>query len=138
MRPFLDGQGFAYEVILASDGDDPTPEIAAEISRSWSNLVISAERGRHGKGHGIRRDAALARGEIVCFLDADYKTPIDELSKLSPWLGNVATLARQRLRCARSCSAGWPRMPAGGPVDAADGAQARQVNALTARCTATA
>jgi dolichyl-phosphate beta-glucosyltransferase len=86
MRQFLDDQGYTYEVILVSDGDDSTPEIAAEIGQSWSNLVINAQRGRHGKGQGLRRGAALAGGEIVGFLDADYKTPIDEVSRLLPWL----------------------------------------------------
>jgi glycosyltransferase involved in cell wall biosynthesis len=86
MRQFLDAQSYAYQVILVSDGDDATPEIAAEIAQSWPNLIINSERGRHGKGHGIRRGAALAHGEIVGFLDADYKTPIDEVCKLLPWL----------------------------------------------------
>ena len=93
MRQFLDDQGYAYEVILVSDGDDPTPEISAEIALSWPNLVINAEQGRHGKGHGIRRGAALARGEIVGFLDADYKTPIDEVCKLLPWLSGDFDIA---------------------------------------------
>jgi dolichyl-phosphate beta-glucosyltransferase len=93
MRHFLDDQDYAYEVILVSDGDDSTPEIAAEIARSWPNLVINAEHGRHGKGHGIRRGAALAQGEIVGFLDADYKTPMDEVTKLLPWLAGSFDIA---------------------------------------------
>ena len=93
MRQFLDGQDYAYEVILVSDGDDATPDIAADIARSWPNLVINCEGGRHGKGHGIRRGAALARGEIIGFLDADYKTPVDELRKLLPWLATHFDIA---------------------------------------------
>jgi dolichyl-phosphate beta-glucosyltransferase len=86
MRAFLDAQTYEYEVILASDGDDATPEIAAEIAATWPNLSITAEPGRHGKGHGIRRGVALANGEVIGFLDADYKTPIEEVTKLLPWL----------------------------------------------------
>jgi len=86
MRGFLDLQPFDYEVILASDGDDATPEIAVEFASKWSALSISAERGRYGKGHGIRRAAAIATGEVVGFLDADYKTPIEEVTKILPWL----------------------------------------------------
>ena len=29
---------------------------------------------------------ALARGQVIGFADADYKTPIEELAKLLPWL----------------------------------------------------
>jgi glycosyltransferase involved in cell wall biosynthesis len=86
MRAFFDAQTYEYQVILASDGEDATPEIAAEIAATWPNLTISAERGRHGKGHGLRRGAALATGDVIGFLDADYKTPIEEVTKLLPWL----------------------------------------------------
>jgi dolichyl-phosphate beta-glucosyltransferase len=86
MRTFLEDQGYAYQVIVAADGDDATPEIVREMAREWPALELTAERGRHGKGHGLRRGMALATGEIVGFLDADYKTPIDEVAKLLPWL----------------------------------------------------
>jgi glycosyltransferase involved in cell wall biosynthesis len=88
MRAFLDAQPYQYEVIVACDGDDATPEIADEFAKEWPNLAISAERGRRGKGHGIRRGAAMAEGDVVGFLDADYKTPIEESTKLLPWLSD--------------------------------------------------
>jgi dolichyl-phosphate beta-glucosyltransferase len=86
MRAFLDAQPYDYQVILASDGDDATAQIAAEASLTWPQLQISAQPGRHGKGHGIRRGVALASGEVIGFLDADYKTPIEEVTKILPWL----------------------------------------------------
>src|SRR5712691_833013 len=86
MRRYLDRQGYAYEVIVAADGDDATPDIVRETARDWPQLQLSAERGRHGKGHGLRRGFAMASGEIVGFLDGDYKTPIEEMEKLLPWL----------------------------------------------------
>jgi len=86
MQTFLDAQSYEYQVILASDGDDATPEIAAEIAATWPNLLITAEPGRQGKGHGIRRGVALANGDVIGFLDADYKTPIEEVTKLLPAL----------------------------------------------------
>lgn len=86
MRAFLDAQDYDYQVILASDGDDETPSIAAEIAAEWPNLTLSIESGRHGKGHGVRRGVALATGEFIGFFDADYKTPIEEVTKVLPWL----------------------------------------------------
>jgi dolichyl-phosphate beta-glucosyltransferase len=86
MRAYLDTSGLSYEVILAADGDDATPEIATEIASGWANLQITAQKGRHGKGNGIRRGMRLATGAIVGFADADYKTPIEELEKVLPYL----------------------------------------------------
>src|SRR5438552_6087990 len=86
MRAFLQDQGYAYQVIVAADGNDRTADIVRDVARDWPSLILSALPGRRGKGHGLRRGAALAQGEIIGFLDADYKTPIDELPKLLPWL----------------------------------------------------
>src|SRR5437763_5881186 len=74
VRTFLQDQGYRYQVIVAADGDDATPDIVREVAREWPALQLSAERGRHGKGRGLRRGMAMADGEIVGFLDADYKT----------------------------------------------------------------
>jgi glycosyltransferase involved in cell wall biosynthesis len=85
MRDFLDRQGYAYQVIVAADGDDDTPSIVRALASEWPELELTSMRGRHGKGQGLRRGMELAAGEIVGFIDADYKTPIDEVVKLLPW-----------------------------------------------------
>jgi dolichyl-phosphate beta-glucosyltransferase len=86
MRAFLDAQPYSYEVIVAADGDDATGEIVREVMHGWPSLHLTAEQGRHGKGHGLRRGMHLATGDVIGFLDADYKTPIDEVTKMLPWL----------------------------------------------------
>jgi dolichyl-phosphate beta-glucosyltransferase len=86
IRSFLDRQGYAYEVIVAVDGDDDTPQVVEGLQPHWPQLQLTAERGRHGKGQGVRRGMRLASGQIVGFVDADNKTPIDELTRLLPWL----------------------------------------------------
>jgi dolichyl-phosphate beta-glucosyltransferase len=86
MRTFLDAQPYSYEIVVAADGDDDTPKIVSELARCWPALKVSARAGRHGKGSGLRRGMGLASGEIVGFIDADYKTPIDEITRLLPWL----------------------------------------------------
>ena len=85
IRAFLDDQRYTYEVVVAVDGDDDTPSIVENIAKSWPNLRIAAEAGRHGKGHGLRRGMGLVSGQIVGFIDADYKTPIDQVAKFLPW-----------------------------------------------------
>ncbi len=102
MRTFLDEQGYAYEIIVAADGDDATPDMVRELARAWPCLRLSAARGRHGKGRGLRRGVALARGEIIGFLDADYKTAIDEVVDLLPWLSGGYDIAIGSRRMAGS------------------------------------
>jgi len=86
IREYLDQQAYTYEVIVAADGDDDTPLVVEALMLHWPNLHLSAERGRHGKGHGVRRGMRAATGQVVGFVDADNKTPIDELTRLLPWL----------------------------------------------------
>jgi dolichyl-phosphate beta-glucosyltransferase len=81
---FLDRQAFAYEIIVVADGDDGTREAVADVARRDDRVSVlgSAERG--GKGRGIRLGVSQSRGTIIGFLDADYKTPIEELDKVLP------------------------------------------------------
>src|SRR5437016_13234719 len=64
MRAFLADQGYCYEVIVAADGDDATARIVSDVGLDWPQLKLEASPARQGKGHGLRRGAALARGEI--------------------------------------------------------------------------
>ncbi|MFN8568398.1 MAG: glycosyltransferase [Kouleothrix sp.] len=61
-------------------------KLVATLAAADSRLRVigSAERG--GRSRGIRQGVALARGQLIGFVDADYKTPIEELAKLMPWL----------------------------------------------------
>ena len=88
IRSYLDRRGFAYELVVSADGDDGTREAAAALARGDPRVRVvgSAERG--GKGRGIRRAVGLCSGKVIGFVDADYKTPIEELDKLLPWLGD--------------------------------------------------
>src|SRR5712691_3870725 len=88
MRAFLEAQPGTYEIIVAVDGNDDTAGIVAAAAKGWPNLFCTVEPGRHGKGHGIRRAAKLARGSVIGFIDADYKTPIEEATKLLPLLND--------------------------------------------------
>src|SRR6266508_1510531 len=85
IRSYLDQQPYNYEMIVSADGDDGTRELVADLATRDSRISVigSAERG--GKGSGIRNGVALARGQMIGFVDADYKTPIEELDKLMPW-----------------------------------------------------
>jgi glycosyltransferase involved in cell wall biosynthesis len=85
-REHLGKQPYSFEVIVAADGDDGTREAARAETTGDSRFIVMGEPGRHGKGRGIRLAIERARGEVVGFADADYKTPIEEIDKLLPWL----------------------------------------------------
>lgn len=85
VRDYLDRQPFAYEIIVAADGDDGTRELVAELACCDQRLSVLGSVERGGKGRGIRQGVARARGQIIGFCDADYKTPIEELDKVLPW-----------------------------------------------------
>jgi dolichyl-phosphate beta-glucosyltransferase len=75
-----------YEVIVSADGNDGTRELVAEMAKTDPRLQVIGSGERRGKGYGVRQGIALARGEIIGFLDADNKTPIEEYDKVKPLL----------------------------------------------------
>jgi dolichyl-phosphate beta-glucosyltransferase len=86
MRAFLDATGRSFEVVVAADGEDGTREAARALAADDPRFAVIGSPRRGGKGKGIRDGIALARGRMVGFVDADYKTPIEEIDKLLPWL----------------------------------------------------
>lgn len=80
-QAYFERRRLACEIIVAADGDDGTRELAASMG-----LAVVGGVERRGKGRGIRQAVAMARGEVIGFVDADNKTPIDEFDKFEPWL----------------------------------------------------
>ena len=93
MRSFLDRQSYSYEVIVAADGTDGTREAAAVFASGDSRFTVIGAAERGGKGRGVRNGVAIAAGQVIGFIDADYKTPIDEIDKLLPYLSEGYDLA---------------------------------------------
>lgn len=86
-QSYLDRQQFLYEILVAADGNDGTRELVTEVAAQDCRIQVLGGPERAGKGRGIRMAVARAVGEIIGFADADDKTPIEELEKMLPWLG---------------------------------------------------
>jgi glycosyltransferase involved in cell wall biosynthesis len=84
IRDYLAPRGYTFELIVAADGTDGTREAAAELV-SELPVTVLGEPQRRGKGRGVREGVLASRGQIVGFLDADYKVAIDEIEKILPW-----------------------------------------------------
>jgi dolichyl-phosphate beta-glucosyltransferase len=83
---FFDRKRITHELIVVADGTDGCREIAAELAVHDPCLQVLGSANRGGKGSAIRLGVRHAQGQIIGFADADYKTPIEELAKLLPWL----------------------------------------------------
>jgi dolichyl-phosphate beta-glucosyltransferase len=86
MRDYLDRKPWTYEIIVSADGTDGTRERAAEFGAGDPRFGVIGTPERGGKGRGVREGVLRAKGRTIGFVDADYKTPIDEIEKVLPWL----------------------------------------------------
>lgn len=85
VRDYLDAQDKSYEVIVSADGNDGTRERAQKQTSDDDRFTVIGSQERGGKGRGVRNGVRLARGQIIGFIDADYKTPIEEIERILPW-----------------------------------------------------
>src|SRR5690349_16655545 len=72
---YLKSRGYAYEIIVAADGNDGTRELVREMAVNDASISAIGSPERGGKGKGIREAIAIANGAIVGFVDADNKVP---------------------------------------------------------------
>lgn len=80
---------YKCELILSDDkSTDKSIEIAKEYSRDINHFRYLEPKVHEpkGKGAGIQRGFADARGKYVMFMDADNSTPITEIDKLLPYI----------------------------------------------------
>ncbi len=88
MRAYLDAaenpRVRSWEIIVSADGQDGTRERAREFAGDDSRISVIGSPQRRGKGKGVREGVLQARGQLIGFVDADYKTPIDEIGKILP------------------------------------------------------
>jgi dolichyl-phosphate beta-glucosyltransferase len=93
MRAYLDSQKMSWEIIVSADGTDGTREAAAAWGKGDPRLNVIGSPQRLGKGRGIRQGIERAGGQIIGFVDADYKTPVEEIEKILPALAEGYDLA---------------------------------------------
>src|SRR5690349_19960878 len=83
----MESRRLRYEVIVSADGTDGTREYAKDYAVGDPRISVIGSAALGGRGRGVRNGILQAHGDIVGFIDADYKTPIGELDKVLPWFG---------------------------------------------------
>src|SRR5687768_281100 len=84
MRDYLERGNLSWEIIVSADGTDGTRDRAREFAGDDDRISVIGAPERRGKGKGVREGVMQARGRVIGFVDADYKTPIEEVEKVLP------------------------------------------------------
>jgi glycosyltransferase involved in cell wall biosynthesis len=73
LKTFLEKISKSYEIILEQDGStDKTPEILEKLSHDDSHIVYLSYPLKMGKGWGLRKAFAKARGDLIIMMDMDF------------------------------------------------------------------
>lgn len=102
IRCYVDARNVTAEIIVCADGDDGTREKAAALSVRDARIAVIGNADRRGKGRGVRNGMLQANGSLIGFIDADYKTPIEELDRALPLFGDGADVVIGSRRLAGS------------------------------------
>lgn len=92
----LDALEMNYEVIVVDDGstDESLDYLKKNYSDNQQLKIIETEHG--GKPNAILHGLNAATGEYVLFSDMDQSTPMKELKKLLPFIGDYQAIIGSR------------------------------------------
>lgn len=94
---FLERYSSGVEFIVVANGcSDQTVEVAQNYAARCPQLIVVVEKGAVGKGGAIIRGLAMARGELVGFVDADGATPPEAFHDLVTRLGTAHMIIASR------------------------------------------
>ena len=72
--------GLRYELVVVDDGSsDRTREVVLDHARADSSLQLIQLSQNRGKGAAVRRGVQEARGDVICFIDADLPYRLQNL-----------------------------------------------------------
>jgi len=94
---YLQKKDFLWEVIVSDDGStDASRQLVKSQIRYWRRFKL-LENPHGGKPSALWYGIKKAKGEYVLFTDMDQSTPIDQLDKLLPFVGeNVGAVIGSR------------------------------------------
>ena len=85
---FLNKQKYEWEVIIVDDGSlDGSIEFTQEFIKDNANFRL-LKNSHLGKAGAVTSGMLSAKGEYALFMDMDQATPIEEIDKLLPLIGD--------------------------------------------------
>ncbi len=83
--PYLQKQGYTYEILIVDDGsDDQTAELAEIFAKKHDHIRV-IKNSHEGKAETVKKGVEEAKGELILFTDFDQATPLTEVEKLLPF-----------------------------------------------------
>jgi len=87
INSFLKQKDFSWEVLISDDGStDESRDSVRNKIKNFKNFKL-LENPHGGKPSALWYGIKQSRGEYILFTDMDQSTPIDQLDKLLPFLG---------------------------------------------------
>ncbi len=82
-RTYLNGQGYASEILVVSDGGTDDTRRVVEAFESTERVKIGCleYHPNRGKGYAVKYGMTRAAGDVILFMDADYAVPIADVEK---------------------------------------------------------
>jgi len=71
-----------FEIVVVDDGstDDTSRKVTLAAQKEPRVRLVSLPANR-GKGFAVRQGVVAAKGDVICFTDADLSTPVEEIEK---------------------------------------------------------
>lgn len=97
LERYLVARGLTFELLVVDDGSpDSTSEAVSALELPELRLLRHPDN--RGKGAALRTGVLASRGSRVLLTDADLSTPIEELERLEPLLGEAELVFGSRAR----------------------------------------
>ncbi len=93
VESYFKSKNYDYEIIVVNDG---SKDKTSEIVSNFKDIILIDNKENKGKGFVVRQGLLKAKGDYRLFTDADNSTPIEEIEKMIPYMGDFDIIIGSR------------------------------------------